>query len=893
MAVHLEKLAQLPARVGAAETVGAQREEVVRRQEGAELIGKSLHVIGGRHDRTRAVAEALFDIAQLRFGFGVQHVPALGIKPVAAQLIEAGDAPDVGRDAEVLFEQFGSGNHLAQDGAAAQELHLGLVFLGLAFAEQVHPLEDAFLHAFRHRRMSVVLVHHRDVIVNVLLLPAHAAQSVLDDHRKLVGKRRVIGHAVGKGRGEDVAVAVLMLQPLAVQRSASRRTTEQKAARAHVARRPGQIADALKAEHRIEDVERNHRQPIGAVRRRGGDPGAHRARFADALLQDLAVLVLLVEHQLVGVLRRIELTDVGIDAELAEHAFHAESARLVRHDRHHQLADLLVANDGAENPHERHGGRNFAALGAFELSFKRGQRRHFEGRGVTATRRQQAAHCLHPFHKILYFRRILRRPVKRHLLELVIGDRHLEAVAECLDRGGAHLLLLMGDVLALARLAHAVALHGLRQDHRGLAHVLHRRRIRRVDLVRIVSAAVQAPDIVVRHVGNHIEQFRILAEEVLAHKRAVLRLESLILAVNAFLHALQQDAALVAHEQRVPVRAPDHLDHVPAGAAETGFELLDDLAVAAHRPVEALQVAVDDKDQVVEFLAPGKRNCAERFGLVHLAVAHERPHFAALRLDNAAVFDIAHEARLVDRHEGPKAHRHRRELPEIRHEPRMRIGRQALAFDFAAEIVELLFRDAALEISARVDARRRMPLDVDQVAKKVIVGGAEKVVEADIVERGGGGEARDMAAELRRFLVGAHHHRHRVPTHQRPNLVLDLRIPRRALLLGQRNGVHVRRVGVIRNISAGAARPVHQFFEQEMRAVVAFVFEHRFQRFQPFPSFLRIGVRKDVSHIHGGHLFGVCHVVLSDTLGAENRGRRLYHRIPALRRMLRRRRERR
>jgi len=33
------------------------------------------------------------------------------------------------------------------------------------------------------------------------------------------------------------------------------------------------------------------------------------------------------------------------------------------------------------------------------------------------------------------------------------------------------------------------------------------------------------------------------------------------------------------------------------------LELLDDLAVAAHGTIEALQVAVDDEDQVVEFLA--------------------------------------------------------------------------------------------------------------------------------------------------------------------------------------------------------------------------------------------------------------------------------------------------
>ena len=60
---------------------------------------------------------------------------------------------------------------------------------------------------------------------------------------------------------------------------------------------------------------------------------------------------------------------------------------------------------------------------------------------------------------------------------------------------------------------------------------------------------------------------------------------------------------------------------VPAGAAEERLELLDDLAVAAHGAVEALQVAVDDEDQVVEAFAAGQRDRAQRFGFVGLAVA--------------------------------------------------------------------------------------------------------------------------------------------------------------------------------------------------------------------------------------------------------------------------------
>ena len=85
------------------------------------------------------------------------------------------------------------------------------------------------------------------------------------------------------------------------------------------------------------------------------------------------------------------------------------------------------------------------------------------------------------------------------------------------------------------------------------------------------------------------------------------------------------------------LRAPDHLDDVPAGAAEGRLELLDDLAVAADRTVEALQVAVDDEDQVVELLAGGQRERAEGLGLVALAVAEEAPHPALAGVVDAAV----------------------------------------------------------------------------------------------------------------------------------------------------------------------------------------------------------------------------------------------------------------
>ena len=68
----------------------------------------------------------------------------------------------------------------------------------------------------------------------------------------------------------------------------------------------------------------------------------------------------------------------------------------------------------------------------------------------------------------------------------------------------------------------------------------------------------------------------------------------LVIAVDGFFHALLGAGRLVGLDQRIPVGTPDHLNDVPAGAAENRFEFLDDLAVAAYRAIQALQVAVDD-----------------------------------------------------------------------------------------------------------------------------------------------------------------------------------------------------------------------------------------------------------------------------------------------------------
>ena len=148
---------------------------------------------------------------------------------------------------------------------------------------------------FGPRRHGVVLVVQRQVVEDVLWLVAvHALDAVAHDDGRLVGERRVVSADRRDGRREHQRVAVLVLQPLAVERRAAGRGAQQEAAAAGVAERPELVAGALEAEHRIEDVERDHRLGVRGVGGAGGLERRRRSGLGDALLEHLAVLRLAV-----------------------------------------------------------------------------------------------------------------------------------------------------------------------------------------------------------------------------------------------------------------------------------------------------------------------------------------------------------------------------------------------------------------------------------------------------------------------------------------------------------------------------------------------------------------------------------------------------------------------
>ena len=402
----------------------------------------------------------------------------------------------------------------------------------------------------------------------------------------------------------------------------------------------------------------------------------------------------------------------------------------------------------------------------------------------------------------------------------------------------------MADHLAFARFAHPVALHGLGKDDRWLPFVFHGRGICGIDLERIVTPTTQLPDLLIAQVGDQRLQLR-RVEEMLAHVGAVLALEVLVLAVDALFHALKQQALLVLREQLVPTGAPHHLDHIPAGAAKYALEFLNDLAVAPHRPVKPLQVAVDDENQVVEPLAPAQRDRAERFRLVTLAVAKKCPHLAVVGLRQAAALEILEEACLVDRHQRAEAHRHRGKLPEIRHQPRMRIRGNALALAFLTVVQELLLGQAPLDKRARIDAGRNVTLHVDQVAAMLGRRRMPEMPEADVIEQRRGLKARDVPTQLRRFLVRPQDDRHRVPADRRADLVLEFAVAGRLRLLLGRDRVSVGGGREERRHRTGPQRLVPQLAEQISGPIGSGVLQNRAQRIDPLLSLDRIVIVQD------------------------------------------------
>ena len=214
------------------------------------------------------------------------------------------------------------------------------------------------------------------------------------------------------------------------------------------------------------------------------------------------------------------------------------------------------------------------------------------------------------------------------------------------------------------------------------------------------------------------------------------------------------------------------------------------------------------------------------------------------------VAQVLEEPRLVDRHERAQAHRHRGELPVVRHQPRVRVRRQAAAGHLLAEPEQLLLADAALEERAGVDPRGHVPLHEQQVAAVPLARGVPEVVEAGVVERGRRLERGDVPAQLRALLVRLEHGRDGVPPVQRADAVLDRQVTGVRRLLVDRDGVEVGGVRRVRHRHRALARLLVQLLQQERRPVRPVELHDGVERLQPFLGFARVQVLGHLRSLH-------------------------------------------
>ena len=357
-----------------------------------------------------------------------------------------------------------------------------------------------------------------------------------------------------------------------------------------------------------------------------------------------------------------------------------------------------------------------------------------------------------------------------------------------------------------------------------------------------MAAPGQVLELAVGQVVCHLAQPGIGAEEVLPDVGAGLGGISLVLAVDGGHHLLQQHAVDVGGEQLVPAGSPDHLDHVPARAPEVALQLLDDLAVAPHRAVEALEVAVHHPDEVAQLGPPGQRDGSQRLGLVALPVAHEAPHLGGAGVLDAAVVQVAVEAGVVDGVDRPQPHRHRGVLPEVGHQPGVGVAGKALAADLHAEVVKLFGGEAVFEEGPGVDAGGGVALDVDGVAGQPIFFALEEVVEPHLVQRGRRGEGGQVAADSIGPLVGPHHHDCGVPPDEGPDAALDVLVAGEERLVGSGDGVHIRCLHRARQARAQLVGPVEEPAQQISAPLPARGADHRVEAVEPLAGFFGVGV---------------------------------------------------
>ena len=115
----------------------------------------------------------------------------------------------------------------------------------------------------------------------------------------------------------------------------------------------------------------------------------------------------------------------------------------------------------------------------------------------------------------------------------------------------------------------------------------------------IMPSAVQSPNVLIRHIGNHVQEFWIFAKKVGSCICSSFCFESLIFSINGFIHAFAQKTFCISRQQWIPVGTPNHFYNIPPCTPETTFKLLNNFSISTHWSIKSLQIAVYNKYQII------------------------------------------------------------------------------------------------------------------------------------------------------------------------------------------------------------------------------------------------------------------------------------------------------
>src|SRR5215475_1248848 len=139
------------------------------------------------------------------------------------------------------------------------------------------------------------------------------------------------------------------------------------------------------------------------------------------------------------------------------------------------------------------------------------------------------------------------------------------------------------------------------------------------------------------------------------------------------------------------------------------------------------------------------------------------------------------------------------------------------------EIFEMVVTQAAFKVGARIDTRRSMALEVDEISGLFTILCMKEVVETNLKKCRQRRIRGYMSADSSVLLVLAMHHCQRVPADESFHATLDMAIARIRYLIMLRDGIEVGGANLAGSVDACLARSLPQRTHQLRCLLRAFV----------------------------------------------------------------------